>query len=297
MRALTVIGAAALAAAYAAIWAFAGVDVGTAAQMWFIPLVGVFGAMIASATGAGGGIVYIPAFDALSDSGVVQISAAGVVASSFLIQCFGMSTGTLTWLNRLFGPRHPEDLDFPVRAFVTVIALALLPCVPGLLAAQRLMTVDPHVLLFWFKGFSLILGVGLLMSIPLRGTGERRHVLLPADATAVFILGAVGGPITAAFSIGVGEFIALYLLIRGYPLRATVAAAVVITCVTVIAGAPHHVVNGDVPWEVVALAAPGVVVGGFLARRAAYALGEKRLKVFAGLWIVGSSLYLMALNL
>jgi uncharacterized membrane protein YfcA len=67
----------------------------------------------------------------------------------------------------------------------------------------------------------------------------------------------------------------------------------VISAASVIAGLVWHVGAGTVPWEVVVLAAPGAALGGFLARPIALWLGARLLKTAAGLWIVGSSLYLI----
>ena len=72
--------------------------------------------------------------------------------------------------------------------------------------------------------------------------------------------------------------------------------AVVISAVSVLAGAPFHIVEGNVVWEVVVLAAPGALLGGWLARPLALRLGANRLKTLDGGWILLSSLYLIALN-
>ena len=55
-------------------------------------ILGLIGAIVANSTGAGGGIVFIPAFTALGVSG---LSALG---TSLAIQCFGMTAGALSWL-------------------------------------------------------------------------------------------------------------------------------------------------------------------------------------------------------
>ena len=52
---------------------------------------GVIGAIFANATGAGGGVVFVPFFNYLS------FSPQSVVATSFAIQCCGMTAGALTW--------------------------------------------------------------------------------------------------------------------------------------------------------------------------------------------------------
>lgn len=292
LAATTGLGIAALALAYAAVWAMAPIDLGLLAQIWFFAPIGTFGALIANATGTGGGVVFVPVFNMLREAGSLSLTPGGIVGMSFLIQCFGMSAGSLTWANRLFGPRH-VDLDFPPREFARILLLVLPGCLPALLLTQHLADLSPAQLLLAFKLFSIALGFALLISLRRRFGSARHAALARNDALVLASLGVLGGAVTAVFSVGVGEFVALYLLARGYPMRASVASAVMISAITVIAGAPHHIAHTPIQWEIIALAAPGVVVGGFLARRAAYALGERRLKLGAALWILGSSFYLL----
>ena len=53
---------------------------------------GIGGAIAANSTGAGGGVVFVPSFDALG------MAIDEVIATSFAIQCFGMSVGSISWL-------------------------------------------------------------------------------------------------------------------------------------------------------------------------------------------------------
>ena len=53
--------------------------------------IGVLGAIFANATGAGGGVVFIPLFNQLN------FTEQQSVATSFAIQCFGMTAGAFTW--------------------------------------------------------------------------------------------------------------------------------------------------------------------------------------------------------
>jgi hypothetical protein len=54
-------------------------------------LLGVIGAIFANATGAGGGVVFVPFFNQL------DFSVTTSVATSFAIQCCGMTAGAITW--------------------------------------------------------------------------------------------------------------------------------------------------------------------------------------------------------
>ena len=47
-------------------------------------------------------------------------------------------------------------------------------------------------------------------------------------------LGAIGGVLTAFFSVGVGELIAVYMILRKFPTTSAIAVAVVVSALTVI---------------------------------------------------------------
>lgn len=288
---LTTLAALALSCAYLSIWAFAGLDAALLRELVFVPLVGVGGALVANSTGVGGGVVFIPVFNSLRDAGVVDLGPAEIVGVSFLIQSFGMSVGALTWANRLH-TSPAASVGVPLRQFWWIVLITWLAAAPTLLVTQGWTAPDPRAVLFAFKGFSIVLGVILLASL-LAPARPDRTAVAPVDLVACLAIGLVGGPVTALFSVGVGEFLALYLFIRGYGLSVCAGAAVVVSALTVLTGAPFHVLNTSVSWEIVALAAPGAMAGGFLARRLAHGLGPTRLKLFAGLWIVTSSAYLI----
>ena len=279
--------------AYLAIWRFGPVSLNDAVAMWVFTIIGIGGASIANSTGTGGGVVFVPAFSMVGQAGGVPLTTGDIVAMSILIQCFGMTVGSLTWARRLFGP-NPSPLGIPAKDYRDILIIVLAGTIPALWMTQGLARIDAGQLLTLFKSFSIVLGVALLASLfRKRERGPRHTGLMRPDRYALFGLGALGGVATALFSVGVGEFVALYLLIRGYSLNVSVASAVMITAITVIAAAPASIVLHDVHWPLVAMAVPGVALGGFLGRRIAHALGTARLKLLASLWIIGSSLYLI----
>ena len=71
------------------------------------------------------------------------------------------------------------------------------------------------------------------------------------------------------------------------------ATAVIVSAISVLFAAPHHVMNTDIPWHIVCYAIPGAVIGGYLARIIAVNIKYIYLKVFAGLWVSLSSTYLL----
>ena len=272
-------------------------------DVWFLPGVGIFGAIIANATGTGGGVVFIPAFVAINafarDAGIEQlfIEPKNTFAISFLIQSFGMSIGSLVWISRFYGGGtvHPAD-RIDGHSFLTIVFTVLVSTLPALLITQFALieTIEPALLIDAFKWFSVVLGVVLLVfTWALKRVKPNRFMPSYFDIYMLFLLGAIGGVITAFFSVGVGELVAVYLIFRKFPTVASVAAAVVISAITVITGVWVHLWDGNIVWPIALMAIPGAMVGGFIARLFALWLGPLWLKTFASIWITASSLYLI----
>lgn len=292
-------GGLALLAAYAALWAMVPVDADLLRKLWFLPGVGVVGAIIANTSGTGGGVVFVPVFNALREHGVMTLSPLQVVGVSMAIQSFGMTMGALRWTDRLFHQPAPEPLHAVVRPrdFLTVAFAVLALSLPAMLWTQRFTDFDQQDVLFAYKGFSILLGLALIASTwTVNLSRPEKERLERADLIVLLLIAVPGGMITALFSVGIGELVALYLFIRHYPVLLCTGAACLISSISVIAGAIWHVGVGTIQWEVVLLAGPAAALGGFLARPIALWLGAKRLKTLDGSWIVLSALYLLWLN-
>ncbi|MBB5717896.1 putative membrane protein YfcA [Stakelama sediminis] len=287
----------ALAIAYAAIWIAAPVDPRLLRSLWFLPCIGLLGATIANTSGTGGGVVFIPVFNILREMQVMTLDRTQVVAASFLIQCFGMSIGALRWASGLHA-QPAEAREATLADFWRVVAIVLMCALPVELTTQWMTRFNPHDVLLAFKGFSILLGLAVIVTTWTvnRHRPANAHVH-PVDFIVLALIGLTGGFVTALFSVGVGELVALYLFIRHYPVVLCAGTAVVISSLSCIAGALFHILHGNVVWEVVVLAVPGALVGGWFARPVALWLGAKRLKTLDGCWIVASSLYLIALNI
>jgi len=291
-------GALLLALAYAAVWCFAPIDHSLVSRLVYLPPVGVLGAIIANTSGTGGGVVFVPVFNALREHGVMALDPLQVVAASMGIQSFGMTMGALRWTDRLLhqpqiaagaqtSPVRPRDFALVIMA---VLALSL----PAMLATQRLAPFDAQAMLAGYKGFSILLGLALIATTwTVNRDRAERAALAPVDLAFLLLVAIPGGAITALFSVGIGELVALYLFIRHYPVLLCTGAACVISAVSVIAGSVWHIDAGTMPWEVVVLAGPGAVLGAFFARPIALWLGARRLKTLDGSWIVLSAIYLL----
>ena len=293
------LGGVLLVIAYIACWFVTPSDPGLLGKLWFLPGVGVVGAIIANASGTGGGVVFVPVFNALRDLGEMTLDPLRVTAVSMGIQAFGMTVGGLRWTDRLYHQRPPGELEAQTRArdFWLVSVLVSAIAVPALLATQRLVPFDGHAVLLGYKSFSIVLGIALILATwTINRNVPERTELAPFDIAMLALIAIPGGAITALFSVGIGELVAFYLFLRHYPVLLCVGTACVISSVSVILGLVWHVQHDTVQWEVVLLAAPGAMLGAFLARPLALWLGPRKLKTLGGLWIVLSALYLLWLN-
>lgn len=293
------LGGAALLIAYAALWALVPADGDLLAQLRFLPGVGVIGAIIANTSGTGGGVVFVPVFNALRELGVMSLSPLMVVGVSMGIQSFGMTMGSLRWTDRLLHQPEPRPLEARVRPrdFATVALGVLALALPVMLATQRLTAFDQHQVLYAYKGFSILLGTALIVATwTVNAARPERTRLERVDLIVLLLLAIPGGAITALFSVGIGELVAFYLFIRHYPVLLCTGAACVISAASCVSGVIWHIEAGTIQWEVVLLAGPAAALGGFLARPIALWLGPKRLKTLDGGWIVLSALYLLWLN-
>ena len=239
-------------------------------------LIGICGAIFANSTGAGGGVVFIPLFHALGLGGLTA------VATSFGIQSFGMTMGALAWTQHFL--RHRLKLQWD--AFIPGIALTA-PCsIAGLWTAYGLEMGAPAETLSVFAVFSIVLGTAILW-VAFTQRERLRFTLDRADLIALVPIAYFGGIVTAWISVGVGEFVAFYLIMRRYDVTESVAIAVVVSAITVWSAAPVHLgADSNAAWPLVMYAGPGALVGALIARSLALRLGAVRLKRFFGFWLL-----------
>ena len=292
-------GGAALLLLYLGLLLFATYDRALLGQLWFLPGVGMLAAVIANTSGTGGGVVFVPVFNALREHGVMTLDPLRVTAASMAIQSFGMTVGGLRWTERLLDQPAASAAEARVRPrdYAMVIGAVLALSLPAMWAMQRLTMVDGHLILLGYKIFSIFLGLALIITTwTINHNRPERGRLEKVDIAILMLIAIPGGALTALFSVGIGELVALYLFIRHYPVLLCTGTACVISSVSALVGSIWHIQAGTMPWEIVLLAAPGAVFGAFLARPIALWLGARRLKTLDGTWIVLSAVYLIVLN-
>ena len=236
---------------------------------------GVVGAIFANSTGAGGGVVFIPMFNQLS------FSESQAIATSFAIQCFGMSAGAFTWYHHY----QTEKTDLRLwQGFKRIISVTTVASVIGISSVFYFSIQSPGSLHYSFSWFSLLLGLFIIATIYFVKPRKEQSQLHVFDYLVMVIIGVFGGAITAWLSVGVGEILAIYLILRRFDISMAVAAAVVVSAFTVWSAIGH--VSTDIYWQVVVFAGPGAVLGGIFAKTIVMRLSAVKLKLFFACWLL-----------
>ncbi|WP_166423296.1 sulfite exporter TauE/SafE family protein [Paraglaciecola sp. 20A4] len=273
-------------------------------------MLGVIGAVFANATGAGGGVVFVPFFHQMG------FSPSATVATSFAIQCFGMTAGAFTWwrFHKKQSVSQDENLSIEQysakglskfalqsarqlhlnqwQSLYSVLLLSIPASVVGLLIAQfNPIWFGPlakgDILHIGFGVFSILLAICMFLMVALTGRKLPITQLRPLDSILLPIISICGGIITAYLSIGVGELLAVYLIMRGFNVTFSIACAVMLSAATVWSGVIHHIVLTQyIYWPVVLFAGPGAIIGGVLAKRLVLHFSPKHLKLFFASWIL-----------
>lgn len=239
---------------------------------------GVIGAVFANATGAGGGVVFIPAFQQLG------LTESQSVATSFAIQCCGMTTGALAWW---FYSKTQRQQSQDWRLMWRLIGVVMPATLVGLWGVYGFGVAPVASLGHLFAGFSIVLGLALFATMKRTQQSNNQYPLsIPkTDQIALILISLFGGVITAWLSVGIGEFVAFYLILRGYRITLAIAVAVIISALTVWAGVGYHISAGTIYWDVLMFAGPGAILGAILAKQIATHMPVLQLKMFFAGWI------------
>mgnify|MGYP000713242824 CR=1 FL=1 len=260
---------------------------------------GILGAIFANLSGAGGGVVFIPVFNSLG------LSEAQAISTSFTIQCFGMTAGAMTWCLHYLNATQaksasaeiPEQQDI-WRPFLPVVALTSLCSIAGIYSAYAGDFTPPGSLPKLFSIFSIALGASLLLQLFLARRASAKNApvtdtgLKTYDYLCLALIGYFGGMITACLSVGVGELLVFYLLIRGFNIQLSLACAIVVTALSVwsavftLAGLTDSWLTYDPLWQLALYAGPGAVIGGLVAKSLVAKIPPLRLKFLLALLIL-----------
>ncbi|MCH2189679.1 MAG: sulfite exporter TauE/SafE family protein [Gammaproteobacteria bacterium] len=261
---------------------------------WPFFAIAIVGAIVANSTGAGGGIVFVPAFNMLG------IDSDAIIATSFAIQCFGMTAGTIAWHQNARANLIASGSD-PLRTktysrYWIIIAVCSIPAAGGVLLGQYVFSLDSaDQIKGVFKSFSFLFGISILLTTAylLRSSNAKTGVIaIDGRVTRVLliVIGLIGGLITAWLSVGVGELIAVALILLRYPVRFAIGVAVSVSAFSVWAGIHYHVfVEPMIHYGILAFAAPAAAIGGTVAKYLVAHFSPVQVKVFIAIWILLSA--------
>ena len=253
-------------------------------------IMGIIAATIANSTGAGGGIVFLPVFMSLGFSPLESIS------TSIAIQCFGMTSGALTWIS--YRSKELKEYSKQWQPFYSILLISALSSVVGVLITQQWMPQSPIDITLFFALFSLVIGSLILFRTLRVNKGSkgnkaikgRTHALGNMEIFGLICVSLIGGVITPWLSIGVGEILLIYLIVLGFRLNVAVAVAVCVSAISVLVILPYQISSNSISLNVLIYAAPGALIGGVIARSLATYLGMYKLKMAASSWIILSSI-------
>ena len=243
---------------------------------------GVVGALFANSTGAGGGVIFVPFFNHLN------FDTNTTVATSFAIQCCGMTAGAIAWWV-FYRSEQSDNKDWGElsRALQLTIPFSIL----GIISGQGVQFAGRGVaeagqLHLLFGGFSILLALGIFASIPLLQQQTFRQKLSSCDRLLLPIIALVGGGVTAYLSIGVGELVAVFLIMRRFNVTFSIAVAVILSAFSVWSAILFHVaVTEAIYWPIVLFAGAGAIIGGTMAKYLVLYFSPRNLKIFFASWV------------
>lgn len=243
---------------------------------------GVLGAVFANSTGAGGGVIFVPFFNQLN------FDANTTVATSFAIQCCGMTAGAIAWWV-FYRNKQRENQDWGdlSKALKLTIPFSIL----GIVIGQGVQLADKGVgeaeqLHLLFGGFSILLSLAIFASIPLLKQQTFRQKLSALDSMFLPIIALIGGGVTAYLSIGVGELVAVFLIMRQFNVTFSIAVAVILSAFSVWSAILFHLaVTEAIYWPVVLFAGAGAIIGGTIAKYLVLYFSPRNLKIFFAAWV------------
>ena len=259
-------------------------------------LLGIIGAIFANATGAGGGVIFVPIFNQLN------LASTEIVATSFAIQCFGMVAGSIAWRDQyLTALQNRNVYHTEHRSIWIVLPRLLLITVPFSLAGLWTVQYSPLLELIeqaddrlhWIFGtFSILLAGAIFASLSRLKAQEQAQAISRFDSIALAFIAYVGGMITAWLSVGVGELVAVYLILRRFSVTLSIAVAVMLSAMTVWGGIGYYVLadilnnNASIIYPIAGFAGVGAIVGGTVAKSVVLWLKPYQIKVFFAGWVM-----------
>lgn len=226
-------------------------------ERWPVFFTAIVAAAVANATAVGGGFIFMPLFT--FGYGFTSLESLKLALAT---QAFGMTSGALAWSAK--------------RIVMSVLGFSLVFAITGMLIGSFYITPDQNYIDIAFGAASLGLAVILVIEVYYsRNSSGHTDIRKPTrfDLIVFAVLCLIGGMVNAWVSIGIGEVVALWMLLRWrYPLALCISTGVAALAGCSIAGLLIHSELGGIRWDFLAFTAPGVVIGGRLGARMGVAI-------------------------
>lgn len=256
---------------------------------WYFFILALCGAVVANATGAGGGVVFVPAFNFLG------LTPSSIIATSFAIQCFGMTAGALAW-KKYTSVQLSSNGPIAWGRYWNHVLWFSIPAIIGVVIGQYFVALDSSAQVkLVFRWFSIAFACSIFLTTFYIVKFQREDRTPVGNSylkrTLFVIVGLLGGVITAWLSVGVGELVAVTLILLRYPVRMAVGVAVSVSAVSVWVGVQQYLwLQPTIDFKVLMFAGPAALVGGTVAKHVATFFSAVQLKLFIAVWILLSAL-------
>ncbi len=226
-------------------------------EYWPIFFIAIISATVANATAVGGGFIFMPMFSLFYN--LTPLVALKLV---FATQAFGMGSGTFSWPRHLILWNYIYHIGFGSSVGMILGTFIWVPSSEGI-----------HLMFGWA---SLVLAVVYLREfLPFKFFTGKILIVEKKQKLGLVLICVLGGTVTAWISIGIGEFVALWLmLVSRHNIAQSIATGVLSLAFCSILGFLFHGFLGGIRWDYLLFTVPGVILGGNIGAKIGYRLSN-----------------------
>lgn len=180
-------------------------------------------------------------------------SLGGIVIAIHLIQAFGMTVGSVSWMKRGAKILVKENIVNAIGASI------------GIVIGKYFWIADQYMIFKIFGSMNLIMVIVLSILLIVRRSVPQGSSW-PSKAIWIFFpVGLIGGLAASWTSIGVGGLTSFALMLIVRPEIAVANGSVMMAVTSFITVILHLLTNQSIPFEIVIFCVPCVLIGGFAA--------------------------------
>ncbi len=228
-------------------------------------IISVFASVIANATAAGGGIIFLPAFSFIFLGYLNQVDIAqsyfltqaytlsGIVIAIHATQAFGMLAGSISWWSS------------GVKILIKENVFNVIGVIAGVIIGKYYWEVSEDIIYNIFgitnllMSFVIIYNLVIIKNIPTRTNWPN------SLSWIFFFVGITGGLLSAWTSIGIGSLTSFILILLLKPEIGIANGSILMALTSMITLIVHIIIKQAVPIEIILFTIPAVLFGGYAA--------------------------------